>query len=82
MKGVVGFILDELKNVYVCEKGVNFIYVLSKFGILIRKIEVCSNFIVLFVSKNKKKFCIVGGGWYVINMVDIYIFLWFMYLWK
>lgn len=52
MKGVVGFILDELKNVYVCEKGVNFIYVLSKFGILIRKIEVCSNFIVLFVSKN------------------------------
>lgn len=75
LKGAAGLILDESKNVYVCEKGANFIHVLSKSGILIRKIEVCSNPTALSVSKNKKKLCIVGGGRHVTNMADIYISL-------
>lgn len=73
LKGAAGLILDESKNVYVCEKGANNIHVLSKSGIFIRKIEVCSNPTALSVCKNKKKLCIVGGGRHVTNMADIYI---------
>lgn len=72
LKGAAGLILDESKNVYVCEKGANSIHVLSKSGNFIRKIEVCNSPTALSVSKNKKKLCIVGGGRHVTNTADIY----------
>lgn len=62
MIGVVGFIIDELKNVYVCEKGVDCIYVLSKFGDFIRIIDVGNCLIVIFLFWNKRKICIICGG--------------------
>lgn len=73
LKGPAGLVLDESKNVYVCEKGSNSIHVLSKSGNLIRKIELCINPTAISVSKNKRKLCIVGGGRHVTNMADIYI---------
>lgn len=73
LKGPAGLVLDESKNVYVCEKGSNSIHVLSKSGNLIRKIELCNNPTAISVSKNKRKLCIVGGGRHVTNMADIYI---------
>lgn len=75
LKGAAGLILDESKNVYVCEKGSKNIHVINKSGTFIKKIEVCNSPTALSVSKNRKKLCIVGGGRHVTNMADIYISL-------
>lgn len=53
MIGVVGFIIDDLENVYVCEKGGDCIYVLSKFGDFIRRINFGRNLIVIFYFEIK-----------------------------
>ena len=40
MKGADGLILDDFKNVYVCEKGATFIHVLNISGVFQRQFEV------------------------------------------
>ena len=73
MMGAVGLILDDYKNVYVCEKGTSFIHVLSRSGVFQRKFEVGKTPTAISLSKHKKKICIICGGRHTTNMADIYI---------
>ena len=73
IKFAAGLILDEYKNVYVCEKGSSFIHVLSKSGDFQRKFEVGKTPTAISLSKDKKKICIICGGRRTFNMADIYI---------
>nr|XP_022301540.1 uncharacterized protein LOC111109630 isoform X2 [Crassostrea virginica] len=73
IKFAAGLILDEFKNVYVCEKGSSFIHALSKSGDFQRKFEVGKTPTAISLSKDKKKICIICGGRRTFNMADIYI---------
>ncbi|XP_062602756.1 uncharacterized protein LOC134264477 [Saccostrea cucullata] len=71
-KGPAGLILDEAKNLYVCEKGSDKLLVLSKSGSCLKKYEVGKNPTAISLSKDKSKICIVRGGRYTNNVADIY----------
>ncbi|XP_078341198.1 uncharacterized protein LOC111109630 [Crassostrea virginica] len=73
LKVAAGLVLDECKNVYICEKGTSFIHVLSKSGVFLRKFEVSKTPTAISLSKNKRKICIICGGRYTTNIADIYI---------
>lgn len=62
MKGTAGLILDEFKNVYVCEKGTRAIHVLSKSGYFLRSFDVSQNPTAISLSWNEEKICIICGG--------------------
>lgn len=73
LQGPAGLILDESKNVYVCEKGADCIHVLSKSGDFIRTIDVGNCPTAISLSWNKRKICIIRGGRRLNNVADIYI---------
>lgn len=73
LQGPAGLILDESKNVYVCEKGADCIHVLSKSGDFIRTIDVGNCPTAISLSRNKRKICIIRGGRRLNNVADIYI---------
>lgn len=72
MIGAAGLIIDESKNVYVCEKGEDCIHVLNKSGDFIRKINVGRNPTAISLSGNETNLCIIRGGRHVNNIADIY----------
>lgn len=72
IKGAAGLIIDQSKNVYVCEKGEDCIHVLNKSGNFIRKIEVGQNPTSISLSRSKTKICIIRGGSHTSNVADIY----------
>lgn len=72
IKGAAGLIIDESKNVYVCEKGEDCIHVLNKSGDFIRKIEVGQNPTSISLSRSKTKICIIRGGRHTLNVAEIY----------
>lgn len=69
-----GLILDESKNVYVCEKGKDCIHVLNKSGDFISTIEVGNCPTAISLSGNKRRICIIRGGKRLKNVADIYIY--------
>lgn len=73
LQGPAGLILDESKNVYVCEKGTDCIHVLSKSGEFLSTIEVGNCPTAISLSRNKSKICIIRGGRRLNNVADIYI---------
>lgn len=73
MKGAAGLLLDENKNIYVCEKGSKYIHVLNKRGIFIDKFDVGETPTTLSISPNKSRICIIRAGHKTKNVADIYI---------
>lgn len=73
LQGPAELILDESKNVYICEKGTDCIHVLSKSGDFIRTIEVGNCPTAISLSRNNRKICIIRGGRRLNNVADIYI---------
>lgn len=73
LQGPAGLILDESKNVYVCEKGKDCIHVLNKSGDFISTIEVGNCPTAISLSGNKRRICIIRGGKRLKNVADIYI---------
>lgn len=73
MKGAAGLILDDFKNVYVCEKGATFIHVLDISGVFQRQFEVSKTPTAISVSENRKKICIICGGSQTTNKANIFV---------
>ena len=73
MKGAAGLILDDFKNVYVCEKGATFIHVLNISGVFQRQFEVSKTPTAISVSENRKKICIICGGSQTTNKANIFV---------
>lgn len=72
MKGAAGLIMDGNKDIYVCEKGSNYLWVLDKKCNFIQKIDIGEIPTAISLSKEGNKICVIRGGRNSANVADIY----------